>query len=69
MANASKMTSAAPLKFGDEYDRRQVQALEAIVRQQAQAMRRLESLLIGGTPGQVLTKTSSKDFEGEWRTP
>lgn len=66
MGDTSKMSSHSPIGFGKEYDPVKMQKLEAAIARSYASLRRLEAMLIEGTPGQVLTKSSVKDFLASW---
>lgn len=69
MAKDSRMTTLVPVHFGEQYDAHKMRVLSRNVSQLHQSMLRIEALLMGGTTDQVLTKTSSKDFSGQWAEP
>lgn len=66
MDESSKMSSYSPLGFGKEYDQVKMQKLERTLARAFTSLRRLEAMLIGGTPGQVLLKSNIKDFIAQW---
>jgi len=65
MASARKSVPLTDLRFEDPRLNRMVQSLRSMERE----ITRLSALLDGGTAGQVLTKSSSDDYDATWQDP